>query len=148
MPSSRAVESGSSDPAAFYDWFRLSWLTWKHETSIDYTLLLCSAFLGNYRISGQLLRDSGEQIQLSNAVSILLYGWLWTTLDNWFSIYSVILKCHTLISVYLWTCKGTGYIQSAHLFCHIVWAGWVVGEVDWELAEWQNSEGCHQQHWV
>ena len=27
-----------------------------------------------------------------------------------------------------------------------VWAQWVVGEVDWELAEWQNSEGCHQRH--
>ena len=29
-----------------------------------------------------------------------------------------------------------------------VWAGWVVSEVDWELTEWQNSEGCHQRHWV
>ena len=29
-----------------------------------------------------------------------------------------------------------------------VWAGWVVGEVDWELAEWQNSEGCDQRRWV
>jgi len=29
-----------------------------------------------------------------------------------------------------------------------VWAGWVVGEVDWELAEWENSEGCHQRLWV
>ena len=24
----------------------------------------------------------------------------------------------------------------------------VVSEVDWELAEWQNSEGCHQRRWV
>ena len=34
--------------------------------------------------------------------------------------------------------------QHPHREAQDVWAGWVVREVDWELAEWQNSEGCRQ----
>ena len=44
-----------------------------------------------------------------------------------------------------WLAKISFYKQQ---FYEEVWAGWVVGEVDRELAEWQNSEGCHQRRWV
>ena len=52
--------------------------------------------------------------------------------------------CLPILQKGFWHCLP----QHPHREAQEVWAGWVEGEVDWELAEWQNSEGCHQRHWV